>query len=142
MIVRISGFGEGVDISLPAYLRNPQHNTRKVVLALVRWLSPHPHATSRDFKHRPVCPAPFDINHALWTFARLDRERLVFRQGHHVSQLDLFPGSDRGTRLTAARTHSRAMYDFVQLESIEHFINCTTIDDDETCILESLTLPF
>ena len=64
------------------------------------------------------------------------------RQGHHVSQLDLFPGSDRGTRLAAARTHSRAMYDFVQLESIEHFINCTTIDDDEACILESLTLPF
>ena len=142
MFVKISGFGEGVGIHLPTRLRNPPTNTHDVVLALVRWLSPHPNATLRDSKDRPLCPAPFDCNHALWQFTRLANKRVAFNDGHHRRQLHLFPGSDDTERRANADQLAWSRHDLIELESIEHFMNCTTVDGDESCILETITLPF
>jgi len=78
MFVQVSGFGDGVGIFLPKEMRTPPTNTSSVVLALIRWLSPHPQATERDSEHRPRCPAPFGINHSLWQFTKLPRRRKPF----------------------------------------------------------------
>ncbi len=65
MFIEVSGFGVDSGIILPHHLRHPEPNTSTVTLALVRWMSPHPDALLRDSEHRPLCPSPFDINHAL-----------------------------------------------------------------------------
>ena len=123
-------------------LHSKKKNTTSVVFALVRWMSPHPNAMLRDSEKRPVCPPPFDLNHALWTFTKLPGRRDSFSDAHVMRQLDLFPGSDRASKLDRASTFERARYDLVELDSIDKFMNCTTIDDDTDTILETITLPF
>ena len=136
MFVKISGFGHGSGIFLPSHM---SHEPDSCVFAVIRWLSPHPDALLRDSKSRPICSAPFDINHALWTFSKRGRVRSVFRNRANIRrQLQLFPGPDR---LTNAYKFQHAMYDMVQVQTIEHLINCTTIDDSNS-ILETLVLPF
>ena len=146
MFVKISNFGHGTGIFLPPNLQDPtlknKKNTTSVVFALVRWMSPHPNAMLRDSEKRPVCPPPFDLNHALWTFTKLPGRRDSFSDAHVMRQLDLFPGSDRASKLDRASTFERARYDLVELDSIDKFMNCTTIDDDTDTILETITLPF
>ena len=142
MFVRVSGFGHGSGIHVPRTLRNPRSNTHTLVLCLIRWLSPHPNAILRDEMKRPICPAPLDINHALWTFTKLPRPRSALSDLDEVRQLDLFPGSDDPSRRDNAKRLSYAMYDLVQLESIEHFMNCTLIDGSPDVVLETVTLPF
>ena len=141
MFVEISGFGDGVGIFLPAAYRYPHTNKSSVVFALIRWLSPHPNAVVRDDLHRPMCPAPFDINHALWEFTRLDTKRYPFAHGHHQRQIHLFPGADDAARRANATRVERARYELMQLETIEHLINCTPVDHG-SCIMETITLPF
>lgn len=135
MFVRVSGFGAVRGMRLPPCLRNPPTNLTSVVLALVRWLSPHPDAILRDSELRPVCPPPFDINHALWNYSALPRPRDCMSGAHFERQVHLFDGHD-------ADELRRARYDFVQLESIDTFMNCTTVDDDSSTVLETVTLPF
>ena len=142
MFVKVCGFGGSSGICLPVCLRNPLTNCNSVVLALVRWLSPHPDAILRDSEHRPVCPSPFDINHALWTFTKLPRHRDCFNGIHFERQLDLFDGYDDVTKRANANELKRARYDLIQLESIEKFMNCTAIDNDSSTIMETITLPF
>ena len=142
MFVKISGFGVGSDIALPKGLRIPKANQHEVVLALVRWLSPHPNATVRDSEGRPLCPAPFDLNHTLWKYTRLKKKRLPFARRYHLSQLDLFPGSDVHSQRAEADRLAWCRYDLIELDSIDHFMNCTILDDDQSCILETITLPF
>ena len=138
MFVKVSGFGHGSGIFLPHDLQDPA-NDYSCVFAVVRWLSPHPNALLRDTKCRPICPAPFDINHALWKFARRPRQRSVFRYRAHISrQLELFPGPHR---LASAYQLDRAYYDVIEVSTIEHVINCTLVDDSNS-ILETLVLPF
>jgi hypothetical protein len=139
MFVKVSGFGHGSGIFLPRHLRDPDNNEDSCVFAVVRWLSPHPDALLRDAKSRPICPAPFDINHGLWTFSKRHRTRPVFRnQGNITRQLHLFPGPNR---LASAYQLDRAMYDMIEVQTIDHLINCTLIDDSNS-ILETLVLPF
>ena len=80
MFVQVSGFANVVHgITLPHHLRFQSDMigaNNVTLLALVRWLVPHPLALHRDVKLRPVCPTPFDINHALWTFAKTPRQRV------------------------------------------------------------------
>ena len=38
------------------------------------------------------------------------------------------------------RFHAR--YDLIQLESIESYVNCTFIDNNQNSIMETVTLPF
>ena len=141
MFVQVSGFGDGVGIFLPTHLRNPSTNKNSVTFALVRWLSPHPNSVGRDDSHRPMCPAPFDINHALWEFTRLPAKRWPFAHHHHERQLHLFPGSNDGERRHHAHLLERARFDLIQVETIEHLINCTPSDRD-SYIMETITLPF
>ena len=139
MFVKVSGFGHASGIFLPDRLRHPDNNDHSCVFAVVRWLSPHPNALLRDIKSRPICPAPFDINHALWTYSKRGRARTVFTNRVNITrQLHLFPGPNR---LVNAYNLDRAMYDLIEVQTIEHVINCTLIDDSDS-ILETLVLPF
>ena len=101
MFVRVSGFSsESGGIHLPSDLTNHPGQHDSVVLALVRWLSPHPNALIRDSKLRPICPPPFDTNHALWVFSKRPSPRRCFADTHLLSrQLHLFDGVDDITRL-------------------------------------------
>lgn len=145
MFVKVSGLSEaGIDV--PAEMRASAHNScneKSVTLALVRWLTPHPDALLRDDELRPVCPPPFDINHALWTFAKIENQRPYFRDHLFARQLNLFPGRDRVTQRQYANTLKYARYDLVTLESIDTYMNCTFLNNDPNgSILESITLPF
>ena len=144
MFIRVSGFSEQEGgISIPDDLKNQGRNSdNTLVLALVRWMSVHPNALIRDSELRPICPSPLDINHALWVFSKLGRRRESFSDTHQLTrQLNLFDGVDDITRRQNADHHAFAMYDLVQPESIECYMNCTTIDNDNA-ILQTITLPF
>ena len=144
MFVRVTGLS-GAGISVPRHLQREATrtcNTNVVNLALVRWLSPHPLALARDTKLRPMCPPPFGTNHALWTYAKTPLQRPYFTDHLFVRQLHLFPGNDTTTKRRNAHNLRYAMYDLVQLETIDTFMNCTCIDNDKDKILETVTLPF
>ena len=106
MFIEITGFNE---IVLPEYLRQPPDNKTTLVLCLIRWLAPHPDARLRDADKRPVCPAPFDINHSLWRFARSHRLRAPFRPDVLDPQIHIFPGrNDTERRISRGRSTRRA----------------------------------
>ena len=142
MFVRISGFGANSGVELPLPLRNPPQNTKSVVLALIRWLVPHPNALLRDAERRPVCPPPFDINHALWQYSVLPRPRACLQRANVERHLSMFQGCTDNQRRDHAHSLRRARYDLVQVESIDKFMNCTTIDNDPDTIMQTITLPF
>ena len=142
MFVRISDFGDKSGIELPIDMRNPTTNRTSVVLALIRWLSPHPNATLRDAERRPVCPPPFDINHALWKYSVLPRPRESLQRANVDRHLSMFQGCTDAQKREHARSLSRARYNLVQVQSIDKFMNCTTIDNDPDTIMETLILPF
>jgi len=121
---------------------NSTCNEDQVTLALVRWLSPHPRALLRDDKMLPVCPPTFGTNHALWTFSRTLRRRGYLTDHLFAEQLHLFPGRDRVTQRINADSFQRAMYDLIMIESFDTIMNCTRVDNDNDCILETVTLPF
>ena len=142
MFVRISDFGDNSGVQLPAPLRNPPTNQSSVVFALIRWLSPHPNAILRDAERRPMCPPPFDINHALWKYSVLPRQRESFQRVNVNTHISMFQGCTDTEKRQHAQSLSRARYDLIQVESIDEFMNCTTIDNDPNTIMESLTIPF
>lgn len=155
MFVKISGFtNDELDggIRLPENLRNPKlKDQHTAVWALVRWLSPHPDALLRDKKMRPICPSPFDMNHALWKFTNLDSSRSSFPEflpsritgGKAIhEQLDMFDGSDLHARLACMQNEAFARYDLLQPESFQTFMNCTRVNQDQSSILETITIPF
>ena len=141
MFVQITGL-QNAGVPVPDFLTRPLNNTcnsHMVTLALVRWLSPHNNAVARDEQQRPLCPAPFDINHSLWTFSKTHLQRRYVSDRLFAEQLHLFPGRDRDAQRRNAESHKHAMYDLVHLESIQSYMNCT-IQDGE--ILETVNLPF
>lgn len=141
MFVKISNFSDA-GITLPVDCRTPATNDECVLFAVVRWLSPHPDAILRDNEHRPICPPPFEFNHALWQYAKVIRQRNCFRGVVFRRQLNLFDGTDDNARLEYAHSlHSRAWYALIKPEALDYFINCTTIDIDDTTFLETITLP-
>ena len=144
MFIQVSGLGHA-GIQVPETLRMPRNNTcsrNRVVLAVVRWLTPDRRSLLRDSDSRPLCPPPFGANHALWRFARKDRQRGYFSDNVFARQLHLFPGSDRRTQRQNANALKYARYALITLESMDTFMNCTTIDNDHDSILETITLPF
>ena len=130
---------------VPRCLRVPVNETctRNVVtLALVRWLTPDPRALMRDEQFRPLCPPPFGTNHTLWNFAKTQRQRSYLTDRLFARQLDLFPGTDRATKRRHADSLKHAMYDLIQMETLDTYMNCTSIDNNDNTILETITLPF
>ena len=126
MFIKITGFHEpveGIGTVLPEQLRIPPSNYYDVILTLIRWLSPHPQALLRDDKKRPVCPSPFELNHSLWTFAKVSTARTCFADPRVLQrQNNLF--DDNNT----IPEHLFARYDLVLPSTIEAFMNCTIID--------------
>ena len=130
--VQIDGFDD-VRISLPENLRHPATNTKSVVLAFVRWLSPHQSSLLRDENLLPICPPPFDMNHALWEFTHVVRPEInadVIQRNidHYHINVDF-------------STELHAQFDVITPNSLSSYVNATIMDDGVT-ILETITLPF
>ena len=138
--VEISGF-EDDGTALPQYLSTSQNHS-SVILTILRWLSPHPDATDRDEELRPVCPAPFDLNHALWTWCKLDRPRQQLTADMIATNLHCFPGNDDNAKRVNADNERRARFDLIQPVSLNTFLNCTVVNQDNKSILETVTIPF
>jgi len=91
MFVEIEGFNEN-GITLPHHL-TPTTDGR-IILTLIRWLSPHPRAILRDKSFRPICPPPLDINHALWKFTETTRPRPLLTDAAITRNLNHYHGND------------------------------------------------
>ena len=144
MFVRVSGF-TSAGVTVPEFLRVPPNSTcnrDQVTFALVRWLSPHPRALLRDDKRLPLCPPPFGTNHALWTFTKCTTARGYMSDHLFIRQLHMFPGSDRQTQRQRALSMRYARYDLIHIETIDVFMNCTRVNNDNDTIMETITLPF
>ena len=145
VFVKLSGFVDipsDTGLFLPENCRNEITNNRSVVFALVRWLVPHPDALVRDFKLRPICPAPLDINHALWIYARSPRNSLTTNIiDNHIM---FYEGDTPEARENSFISEREAFFDLVQPQSFDRFINCTPINIETATntILETITLPF
>ena len=161
MFVEVSGFAAAQDVDLPESLYpastsddevddddddddddNKKKKIDTVVLALVRWLSPHPNAIVRDPSLRPVAPPPLDINHCLWEFTKQNLRRDSLSGRLFTPQLHMFPGKSRQERVDHATSLRHARYDLLTLDSLGLIMNCTCIDNDPNTILETVTLPF
>ena len=151
MFVEVSGF-HVTDIVVPEYLAVADtpagsdsvsdSSPDRVSLALVRWLSLHPRAVLRDSELRPVCPPPFDINHALWKFSLTDHRRVPFNSRNISRQIDMFDGEDVSQQREHADILSHAWYGLVHVDAIDKYMNYTCIDNDSELILQTVTLPF
>ena len=127
--VKISGFQDF--IMLPEWFRDPVDNYTCVTLAIVRWLSPHPDAMLRDKERRPVCTSPFEFNHALWTFTKVDRPDLT--DDVILRNSESYPDTDS---IIGEKT---ARFDLISIRWLKTYMNCTVIGDE---ILETITIPF
>ena len=138
MFVQLEGFSSGT-IALPDWLV-PTADGR-VVLCLIRWLSPHPRAILRDKSLRPICVAPLDINHALWKFT--ETKRALLTDTILDKNLKYYDGNmTERKRLSMLESH--ASYDLILPETIDYYINCTRCDEEseDNTILETITIPF
>ena len=141
MFVIVSGFVEDParGFVLTPELRNTVSNSRDVQFALVRWLAPHDHAFLRDTKLRPIAPAPMDINHALWTYARRPERRDLIGS-HNI----FYEGVTETEREHSLERERYAYFDVIRPDSFVGFVNCTpinTVSETDT-ILETITIPF
>ena len=144
MFIKITGFSSGAPgFVLPEKCRTTTKGPHDTVLvALVRWSSPHPNALLKDDKRRPICPPPLDFNHALWKYT--EEERVLVTQAIMHHNLTSFPGSSVQDRLESCRLEEKARYDLLIPDSFEEFMNCTRINVgmEDNVLLETVTLPF
>lgn len=90
-----------------------------LTLVLARFFEAHPSATERTACHLPLCPAPFNINHALWRYAVTDKVRaLLFDQQHnrptkHFDQESFMFGSTRREQLYRLDNEKHAYHSLV-----------------------------
>ena len=133
MFVHLSGFDS--DDGVP-----PVDGEDSVTYALVRWLTAHPNALLRDDMLRPMCPAPLDINHALWKFAEEDRPLVTPAiLNKHITS---YPGKTMAEKIRHMRSEKRAWFGLVEVECIQDILNCTYVDNDLGTVLQTITLPF
>ena len=88
-----------------------------------------------------MCPPPFDINHALWKYSLLPRQRESFQRPNVDRHIFMFQGSTDIEKRQHDNSLSRGRYDLIQVEVIDKFMKCTTIDNDPSTIMQSLTIP-
>jgi hypothetical protein len=95
-----------------------------LTMVLVRWFEPHPSATERNLKHLPLCPPPFNINHALWKYAESKNQRAVFFSRHNKQPTKTFYdqsymfGKTRREQLHRLHSESHAYYGLIKVSSI------------------------
>ena len=99
------------------------HKNKTLTLVLVRWFAPHPHATERNSKNLPMCPAPFNINHALWRLAVTPNSRsiLVDRNGRPTKQFrqqSRMFGITNSQQMDSLRREAHAYYGLIRPSSI------------------------
>ena len=128
MFIKITGFtSDAPGFVLPEKCRTATQGPHDTVLvALVRWLSPHPDALLKDDKRRPICPPPLDFNHALWKYT--EEQRVLVTTGVMHRHLQFFPGSTVQDRMESCRLEEMARYDLILPDSFEEFMNCTRVN--------------
>ena len=119
------------DFHLRAELLAVKDLSKPLTLALMRWLSPHPTAILRDEERRPLCSSPFDVNHALWQFTKVDRPDLT--DGVVLRNSDCHPD------VNSILSEKTARIDLIDIRTLKTHMDCTVIDDE---ILETITIPF
>lgn len=96
---------------------------------LVRWLQAHPDATERTTRNLPLCPAPLNINHALWQYAETDRVRSLIYDSNHDRPTEHFQvyatmfGKTRDVQMQRLQAEKRAYFGLVhphEIESLAH----------------------
>ena len=87
---------------------------------LVRWFQAHPDATQRNDSFMPLCPPPFNINHALWQYAEARSFRsLIFDSfsrrptKHWQDQCCMF-GETRDDQIRRWQDERRAYYGLIR----------------------------
>jgi hypothetical protein len=87
---------------------------------LVRWFQAHPDATERNDRNLPLCPAPFNINHALWQYAVADKFRSLIFDGVHDRPTKHFEdsrfmfGDTTAEQLQSLHAEKRAYYGLIK----------------------------
>ena len=88
--------------------------------ALVRWFQAHPAARERNDLHLPMCPSPFNINHALWQYAETQSFRSLLicsfsgRPTRHFEEQSFMFGETRDEQLTCLHGEKRAYYGLIK----------------------------
>ena len=110
------------------------HEMRKEIfndtltLVLIRWFEPHPTAIERDSRSMPLCPPPFNINHALWQFSRTQSVRQCLKQPDGTPsplferQCHMF-GKSRAQQLKRLEDEAHAYYALIlpsKIDSVAH----------------------
>ena len=144
MFIEISGFQSSGDsgLVLPKSCRTSRRIKNRILVALIRWLSPHPDALLRDGQRRPICPPPLDLNHVLWKYTE-DR-RVLVTQAIINRHLACYPGSTIADRVESSRLERNAKFDFVLPQSFIKFMNCTRVNvgTEDNVVLETVNIPF
>ena len=74
---------------------------------------------------------PFDMNHALWQFTKVDRPDLT--------DDIVLQNSDSYADTNSIISENSAHMDLIDIRWLKTHMNCTVIDDE---ILETITIPF
>ena len=63
------------DFCIPASVLEDIDDNGSLTFVIGRWFTPHETVFERDSCHRPICPGPLHINHCLWRYASVGRDR-------------------------------------------------------------------
>jgi len=119
------------------------HDQRKcqqtVVLLLVRYAGPHPHARLRGPDHRPLCPGELQNTHCLWKWHQRPRgyRRGCWRPRPWSRHKQCF-GHTFAQQQIRYTKEARAWYDVIQPEHIKSHTNVQTDWDREDSFLQSI----
>ena len=129
----------------------------RLTLALVRWFQAHPTATERNSSCLPLCPPPFNINHALWKYAVSDSHRNIFLEGQVHETEPLQPtqafhtqsfmfGRNTHERLRTLRNEAFAYYGLIEPSSIDSLAHMSAEFAEETTVetstwIQTITFP-
>ena len=74
MFMTVSNLGLA-DFCIPASVLEDIDDNGSLTFVVGRWFTPHETVFERDSCHRPICPGPLHINHCLWRYASVGRDR-------------------------------------------------------------------
>ena len=109
-----------------------------LTLVLIRWFEAHPIAKERNPQNLPLCPAPLNVNQALWRFAQTPSVRAVLFEDDDsnptdacLNQLFMF-GNSHVSQLRLARSESRSYYGLITPSSIKSLASMSVEFEDNS----------
>ena len=125
--IKLTGMEIVQHFALPKDIKKEISND-SLTLALVRWFEAHPSATDRDCHNFPMCPYPFDVNHALWRFAVTSSVRAILIDTKSNQPTEVFHdqrylfGRTETEQNHRLRQESHAYYGLVKTSSIKQTV--------------------